>query len=245
MVSQGEGGELTDTDRSAFVSKLRELKRSGSSLLVVGNVPDSAAVDACHWMLGDETVTERRRLFVSTKPDAPRISDRLSASPDRLDPETTAIVSWTAASRSAATASPSEPPQPPSEGIEPIRVESGQLSELGVAIAREVEAFEEAADGLSPSELRVCFDSLVPLSAACENAALFRFLHVLIGRIRSAGAMAHFHFPVAHDSRQVRELVPLFDATIELRIADGRTQQRWHLREENLSSGWLTPSASY
>jgi len=244
MVSQGETGELTDTDRSAFVSKLRELKRTGSSLLVVGNVPESAATDVCHSMLGDETATDRRRLFVSTDRDLPRIEDRLSTASDRLDPETTTLVSWTAASRSAAAASPGESPQAPWDALDPVRVESDQLSALGIAIAREIDALEAAADGLSPSELRICFDSLVPLSSSCEEAALFRFLHVLIGRIRAASAMAHFHFPVAYDSTHVRKLAPLFDAVVELRIADGRPQQRWHLRDEGLRSGWLAPSAS-
>jgi len=245
MVSQGEAGELTDTDRSAFVSKLRELKRNGSSLLVVGNVPESAVTHVCHSMLGDETATGRRRLFVSTDSDHPRIGDRLSAANDRPDPETTTLVSWTTASRSAAAASLGESQQSPGDAIDPVRVESDQLSALGIAIAREIDALEAADGELSPSKLRVCFDSLVPLSASFDDAALFRFLHVLIGRIRAASAMAHFHFPVAYDSTHVRTLAPLFDAVVELRIADGRPQQRWHLRDEGLRSGWLTPSTSH
>ncbi len=236
MTSRGDIGGLADPDRGAFVSKLRELKRSGSSLLVVGNVPDSVARDACNCMLGDEAVADRRRLFVSTTPDGPILGDRLSTPPD---PDRTSLVSWTAPSRSAASSVPSEPS---GDAIEPVRVERGQLSELGIAIAREIEAFEAATGGLSPAELRICFDSLVPLSSARDDAARFRFLHVLIGRIRSAQAMAHFHFPVAYDSERVRGLAPLFDAVVELRVADGRLQQRWHLREEGLSSGWLTPS---
>lgn len=245
MVSRGESGELTDTDRSTFVSKLQELKQTGSSLLVVGNVPDTAAVQACHWMLGDDTVTDRRRLFVSTDPDLPNISDRLSTAPDQFRPETTELVTWTAASRGVATAAPSRPPQPPYDDISPTRVEGDGLGELGVAISRKIEAFEEVAGGLAPSELRICFDSLTALCANHDHGAVFRFLHVLVGRVRSARAMAHFHFPVEYDSEQVQRLVPLFDATIELRIADGRPQQRWHLRDENITSGWLTPSASY
>lgn len=245
MASNDDTAELTDTQRSTFASKLRELKQKGSSLLVVGNVPDAAAVQACHWMLGDDTVTERRRLFISTDPDLPTISDRLSTPPDRLHPETTKLVTWTAASRSVATTSLSQPPQPPYEEITPVHVESDQLAKLGIAISREIEAFEEIAGGLSPSELRVCFDSLTALSANYDAREIFQFLHILIGRIRNVNGMAHFHFPVDYASKQVKQIAPLFDATIELRIADGKPQQRWHLRDVDLTSGWLTPSPSY
>jgi len=245
MVSHGGESEATDTDRETFISKLQELKRKGSALLIVGNVPDSTVVEACHWMLGDDTLADRRRLFVSTNPELPSISERLSTPPDRLRPETTGLVTWTAASRSATSPGLAGPPQPPYDGITPTRVESSQLGELGIAISREIEAFEDIADGLAPSELRICFDSLVALSANYDDSAVFRFLHVLVGRIRSAQAMAHFHFPLEYDSEQVQRVTPLFDATIELRIAEGRPQQRWHLREEEITSGWFTPSASY
>lgn len=243
MVSSGGEDEPAEADRDAFVSKLQELKRKGSALLVVGNVPDSAAVEACNWMLGDDAMADRRRLFVSTDPDSPSISDRLATSPDRLRPETAALVTWTATSRSAATGV-SGPPEPPYDGITPTRVESSTLGALGVAISREIEAFEEVDDGLAPSELRVCFDSLVALSANYDDGAVFRFLHVLVGRIRSVRAMAHFHFPVEYDSERVRRLAPLFDATIELRVAEGQPQQRWHLQGDDITSDWIAPSDS-
>lgn len=244
MVSQDDGSGLTDTDHRTFVSRLQELKRNGSSLLVVGEVPDSAAVQACHWMLGDDSVRDRRRLFVLTAPDQPGVDDRLSTSPARLHPETTTLVTWTADSRSAVTSVPARPPEPPYDEIEPVRVESDRLAEVGITVSSEIEAFEETAGGLSPSELRLCFDSLAALAAEYDHEKLFRFLHVLIGRVRSVRAMAHFHFPVAYDSTVVKTLEPLFDATVELRIADGEPEQRWHLHDEDITSGWLTPSHS-
>ncbi|MFC4451107.1 MULTISPECIES: DUF7504 family protein [Halorussus] len=244
MVSQEADTGLSDTNRETFVRELQELKEYGSSLLVVGDVPDAAAVKACHWMLGDETVQDRRRLFVSTSPDLPDISERLSTSPDRLHPETTKLVTWTAKSRSATTASPVRPPQLPYEGVDPSHVESDKLAELGIAISREIEAFEEIAGELSPSELRVCFDSLTALSAEYDQQKVLQFLHILIGRIQSVRGMAHFHFPVEYDSKHVKQFAPLFDATVELQIADGQPEQRWHLREADITSGWLTPPGS-
>ena len=245
MVSHGEGDELTDTEQNTFVSKLQQLKENGSSLLVVGNVPDKAAKQACHWMLGDDSVTERRRLFVSTDPDLPSISERLSTSPDRLDPETTKLITWTTNLRSTSTVAPAQPPQPPYDSIEPVQVESGKLTELGITISREIKSFQELADELSPSELRICFDSLTALAEEYDQKKLFQFLHILVDRIRSVQAMAHFHFPVDYESTQVKQIAPVFDAIIELRMIDGEPKQRWHLRDEGISSGWITPSPSF
>ena len=238
MVSHDRGDELTDTERREFVSRLRELKRSGASLLVVGNVPDMAATHACHWMLGDTTLANRRHLFVSTNAAPPSITDRLSAPLEQLRAETTTLVTWTAESRSTAAA---PPPQPPHSGIAPVHVESERLSELGITISHEIKAFEDTAGEFAPSELRICFDSLSAVFADCDHDSIFRFLHVLIGRVRSVRAMAHFHLPVDYDSELVRQFAPLFDATIELRSVDGRTQQRWHLHDEEITSTWLTP----
>lgn len=237
MVSHGEGGELTDTERRKFVSRLRELKENGSSLLVVGNVPDTAAAQACHWMLGDAESTNRRRLFVSTDVTLPSIANRLSATPKQLRADATTLITWSADERSAAAT-----PQPMDAKVPPIHIESDRLAELGIVISEEIETFEAIAGELAPSELRVCFDSLTALLADYETDEIFRFLHVLIGRICSVRAMAHFHLPLEYDSAPVQRLAPLFDAVIELRVVDDRVQQRWHLRDEQIRSQWLTPS---
>lgn len=240
MVSHGEDGELTDTERREFVERLRELKQDGSSLLVVGNIPDAAAARACHWMLGDATSADRRRLFVSTDWTLPGISDRLSTPSEQLRPDATTLITWSADERSAAAT----PPQPTRTEVAPVHVESERLAELGIAISEEIETFEAIAGELAPSELRVCFDSLTALLADYETDEIFRFLHVLIGRICSVRAMAHFHLPLEYDSDPVQRLAPLFDAVIELRVVDDRVQQRWHLRDEQIRSQWLTPSSA-
>lgn len=239
MVSHSEDAELTDTERREFVSRLRALKRGGSSLLVVGSIPDTAAVQACRWMLGDAASADRRRLFVSTDFALPGVTDRLPTSSERLRPDATTLVTWSADARSAAT-----PPSPMRTDVTPVHVESERLSELGIAISEEIRTFETIAGELAPSELRVCFDSLTALLADYEIDEIFRFLHVLIGRIRNVRAMAHFHLPLEYDSDPVRRLAPLFDAVIELRVDGDRVQQRWHLRDEDISSQWLNPSSA-
>lgn len=240
MRSHDEGDELTDAERREFVSRLRELKRNGSSLLVVGNAPDTAAVQACRWMVGDATSANRYRLFVSTDADLPSITDRLAVPPEELQLDTTTLVTWTASARSTAAT----PQRPMDAELPPVHVESDRLAELGITISEEIETLEVIAGEFAPSELRVCFDSLTALFADYETEKVFQFLHVLIGRVRSVRAMAHFHLPVDYDSDVVKRLAPLFDAVIELRTVDDRTQQRWHLQGEEITSPWLTPAAT-
>lgn len=241
MVSHDKGDDLTDTERNTFVSRLKELKQNGSSLLIVGNIPDTTAAQACHWMLGNANSTDRRRLFISTDSNLPSITDRLSTSSEQLHADTTTLITWSANARSTTAT----PPQPMATEVTPVHVESNQLSELGITISQEIKTFEAIAGELAPSELRVCFDSLTALYTDYTADAIFRFLHILIGRIRTVQAMAHFHLPLDYDSNQVQQLAPLFDAIIELRVVDDQCQQQWHLQAEEIRSQWLTPTSSW
>ena len=62
----------------------------------------------------------------------------------------------------------------------------------------------------------VSFDSLTSLLQYVELPRAFRFLHVLTNRVKTAGAVAHFHMdPGAHDEQAVATLSSLFDAVAE------------------------------
>jgi hypothetical protein len=123
---------------------------------------------------------------------------------------------------------------------EPIRyVDECNLSNLGIAISEEINAFEARQAELEPAELRVCFDSLRPLVEEYNEEAVFRFLHVLAGRIRSVSGMGHFHLPVPFDDEQTRTFVDIFDGVIELRKRGDELVHRWHLQDSDLTSGWL------
>ncbi|WP_458210438.1 DUF7504 family protein [Haladaptatus sp. NG-SE-30] len=108
----------------------------------------------------------------------------------------------------------------------------------GVAISEAIDAFDADADGLAPAELRLCFDSLIPLLSIDEKL-LFRFLHILIGRLKSANGMGHFHLPRAHTNAAVLRLESLFDAVVELRLESGQLQQRWHSHDRETTTDWL------
>jgi hypothetical protein len=71
----------------------------------------------------------------------------------------------------------------------------------------------------------VTFDSLTALLQYADLQRAFRFLHVLANRVKTAGAVAHFHMdPGAHDDREVATLSSLFDAVAE--FDDGEWSRR-------------------
>lgn len=232
---RGEEGERTGPD-DEFSDALAELESEGCSLLVVGTVPEEATARVCRRMLGEANVERRERLLVFTDAAADTTADRLPRTADST-PRPATLIDHAATARSAvADQSTADGP-----GMEPSvhvrRVESDDLSELGTAISRAMN--DLARVDADAGELRVCFDSLSPLLEAYDHSVVFRFLHVLTGRVRQTQALAHFHLPVTVDAHEVRLLAPLFDAVVELRMVDGRVEQRWELRDGDVESEWL------
>lgn len=211
------------TETAAFSQALASLKRRGSNLLIVGAASDQAHVHACRRLLGDDGPT-RRRLFVLTDRDHSAVQ---GATGDA------AVVEYESMTRSAAAA-----PAGTESTVEP-RERVVTLDGLGDAARSAIESIEAEAGDLSPSELRLCFDSLRPLLEEHSEQRVFRFLHALTGDVRGVSGMGHFHLPIAYEDQAVRTIAPLFDAVVEVRAHGGQSQQRWHLREEDLSTDWL------
>lgn len=223
------GNESGSGTTAAFSQALASLKRRGSNLLLVGNGGTEAQLAACSRLLGEGP--DRRRLFVFT--------DRASSIDDRLPPvergrESVWVVDCTSETRSAAAASTGA-----SGGATRRAVPLDDLVALGEAVSEAVDALDGVAGGLDPAELRVCFDSLRPLLAEHDEQRVFRFLHALTGDVRGARGMGHYHLPVDYGSDAVRVLEPLFDAVVEVRIREGHAQQRWHLRDRDITTDWL------
>lgn len=88
------------------------------------------------------------------------------------------------------------------------------LTGLGITVGQ----FLEAWGTDTPTSL--CFDSVTALLQYVEFQTAYRFLHVLTGRVSTAGAVGHFHIdPGAHDDQTVATLRTLFDAVVT--IEDG------------------------
>ena len=234
MCPDSEIGDSGRPEDERFAAYLSELKERGSATLVVGELPSDSYTSFCGDMLGDSTSDPRFRVRVTT--DAARdIATRVETDPSPAAGRvpTRHIVS-TFDSRSATTASAIA-----RERDTVTHVKDASLATLGVAISREIKAFEERNGGLEPAELRVCFDSLRPLIEEFDEAQVFKFLHILTGRIRSTSGMGHFHLQVESDDLAVETFAGLFDAVIELARRNDQLVQCWRVRDPDLTSGWI------
>jgi hypothetical protein len=248
MVS-GERDEPEPNTPSAvsLARVLRTLKRRGSSLLVVGLTPEEGRDRVCERMLGDDTAGSRRRLLVVTGADSAAVTDR-SRRMQRSPPETTRYITYAANARGTSGDAPiGRVPNDGDHGADEAgetlpagrHIEDGQLTELGAAIETEIDAIAEESGGLAPAELRVCLDSATPLLDTHDREAIRRFLDRVTTQVTDVHGMSHVHLPVARDWEAVVDLQDLFDAVVELRVEQGRTQQRWRLRDAEVISDWF------
>ncbi|MFB6137948.1 MAG: hypothetical protein ABEJ42_06360 [Halobacteriaceae archaeon] len=228
--------DTDDTTVAAeFSDALADLKRRGSMLLLAGVAHDSLA-GACTRLSGEGNET-RRRLVVSTdrqQADAGPGTRRIHYATDARSASAAHAADAGIAGHGGPSAGPAAGPAAPDPGV---RTVDGDLSDLIGAIRAEVDEIDAATGGLDPAQLRVCFDSADTVLAAHDREATFEFFHALSGVLVDARAMGHVHLPAPFGDEVVQVLSPLFDAVIEVRTG-GR--QRWHLREPELTTDWLT-----
>lgn len=221
--------EATGTaDGAAFAQALSALKERGSNLLVVGGVLDGAHGAACDRLQGDVGGPPRHRLFVRTDG-----SSGCGIKPGLSTGETRVVAQETATRSAAAAASPAGP----DAGARTRHVEAGDPGALAAAIVDEID--DLSTGELEPGQLRVCFDSLLPLLGEYEEDEVFRVLNLVTTRVRQVNGMGHYHLPVDTDEHAVSLLEPQFDAVIELRADDDGPEHRWELVEHEVDSGWL------
>lgn len=93
------------------------------------------------------------------------------------------------------------------------------LTQVGITISK---AVSDWAD--TPEQTIVCIDSVSELLRHNNTDRVFRFLHILEGRLSSVDATTHVHLDSReHELHTIRTLQSLFDATIEL-TDDGVTR---------------------
>jgi len=215
-------------DSAAFAQSLSALKERGSNLLVVGGGLDGVHEVACDRLLGETDEEPRRRVFVRT--DGTTGCGMVPTHGAGVE-EARAVVQATATRSAAVHGADSTVPT--------RRVPEMDAGELASATVAAIDDLKGSARALSPAELRLCFDSLLPLFAEHDDEQVYRTLTLLTTRVRQVDGMGHYHLPVAPSERTVRLLEPLFDAVIELRHRNGRPEHCWRLVERDVESGWL------
>lgn len=212
-----ERGE-TAMERADFAQTLATLKRNGSNILLVGREATDAHADLCHRLHGASADGSRYRLFV-TDGGEPTVEPN-----GGTDGPTDRTIDYSA--------------------LEPVATDDAgngpaPLGTLGIEIVDAIDTFQGDADGLEPSQLRVCVDSLVALLEDHTAEKVFRLLHMTTSRVDNVQGMGHYHLPLERDHEAVRLFEPLFDAVVEIRVRDGAYKQRWELRERETPTDWL------
>lgn len=228
-----------DPETATFSRALASLRSEGSNLLIVGEAHDAVRSQACQRFLGEPGGTPRRRLFVRTQPGGVT-SDVMRESYTQSGPESTKVIEQFHRFRSAAVDAGTSAASPASSPVPHTTVDGEDLPALGEAVLAAIDSFETATGGLEPAEFRLCFDSLRPLFAAHDEDDVFRFLHTVTASVKDVTGMGHYHLPLARDDETVELVAPLFDAVVEVRIEDSYPQQRWDLRDEGVTTDWLS-----
>ncbi|ADB60599.1 hypothetical protein Htur_1714 [Haloterrigena turkmenica DSM 5511] len=203
-----------------FAQTLARLKRDGSNVLLVGAETTDIHTALCHRLLGETDDGARYRLFVTDG------CEPLAKTNDETDERTVRTIDYSALDP-AATADAELRGRTP-------------LGTLGIEIADAIDGFQGDADGLEPSQLRVCVDSLVALLEEHTVEKVFRLLHMTTSRVDTLQGMGHYHLPLDRDHEAVHLFEPLFDAVVETRVRDGVAEQRWELRDREAPTDWLS-----
>jgi KaiC/GvpD/RAD55 family RecA-like ATPase len=100
----------------------------------------------------------------------------------------------------------------------------GDVTGLGIGVTEQLRRFSE--EGTERN--RVAFHSLSTLLIYSEIETVFRFLHVLTGRIDSVDGIGLFTLdPTTHEDGDVNTLRQLFDGEIELRDGENGREIRF------------------
>lgn len=194
----------------------------GEAVLLLSPTNAPAGEERCVDLLTVEEPDRENLLVVTVTGSA---DDRLDAwrrhARERL-PRRTAVVSVGESTRSAAAGSEGATTHLPGTGVSVETVANpGDLTGVGMRLSERLRGWADHDE-----RTVVCFHSIDPLLQYVDLSRLFRFLHVLTGRLRTIGAVAHFHLdPSAHDPQTVDILLHLFDAAVEV-DGSGRTTIR-------------------
>jgi hypothetical protein len=89
------------------------------------------------------------------------------------------------------------------------------LTGIGIELSELLSNMAAAAG--DDEAVAVCFNNLTSLLQYADLQRVFRFLHVVTGRVKTIGGIGHYHIdPDAHDKQTLATLKGLFDAVVEV-----------------------------
>jgi len=201
-----------------FGTLLHEDDEDTANVLLLAPSLSTAEEEACINFLTFLGISQENILSVTFTQTA---QDRLELWQTHVGDERPAragIVSVGEQTRSASSQRTTSRQPPESISIDAIS-DPADLTRLGITIENYLSEWAE-----NENQTVICFHSLTPLLQYADRERVFRFLHLLTGRIDSIDAVAHFHMnPEAHDAQTRNTLVQLFDAVIDIDETGERT----------------------
>ncbi|WP_439026887.1 RAD55 family ATPase [Haloarchaeobius sp. DT45] len=196
--------------------------RPGTNMLVTGP-PMSGKYELCCSVLADGLQAGDGALVVTTQNDAGSVRDRVGVTDPDAPP--LGIVDCVSKERGI---------DPAEHDMNRFVSSPGDFTGMGMSSSRLLEEFVQR-----DQQARVVLDSVSQLLMYADVKTVFRFLHILTGRISAAGAIGFATLDAnAHDEQTVNTVRQLFDGMVETRNGkDGRELRVVGLGAE--PTGWV------
>ena len=218
---------------------LAALKRTGSTTLVVGDVPERLVERTSATLLGDAP-PGRRALFALHGKDVTSARTRLSLA--GIPDEQAEVLINGECARSSALVDRSDAGSDDRFDADSshhelsIEYVGGGSAALGNTTAARINRLATGRDG---SDVRICIDSIDSFVEQRGPAATARSLEGFYRAVCDASAMAHVVLHGEVEEETMQSLEPSFDAVVELRVGDGYPEQRWRLPETGYQTHWF------
>jgi hypothetical protein len=184
---------------------------AAANIMLLAPSLGTAESRVCGELLSMEQPSEENVLAVllNDAPDDWLDEWQRTVGPER--PANTCFVTAGEQMRSASTGAATGSVLPGDMTVHPVSSPS-DLTGLGMRISRQLSDWAD-----DDSRIVVDFDSLTTLLEYAPRESVFKFMHVLKGRIDAADAVAHYHMdPAAHDTKEISTFKSLMDAVVEI-----------------------------
>jgi hypothetical protein len=184
---------------------------SASNVMLLAPSFETSGAQACGELLSVERPSQENVLAVILSDSPDDWLDRWDRTVGPERPAKTSFVTANEQTRSVAAAGSASNVLPGNMTIHTTSSPS-DLTGLGMRISEQLSEWE--ADD---NRIVVDFDSLTTLLEYGDKRKVFKFVHVLKGRVEAAGATAHYHMdPTAHSTEEVNTFKSLMDAVVEV-----------------------------
>jgi hypothetical protein len=184
---------------------------SASNVMLLTPSLGTEGSDVCGDLLSVERPSEENVLAVILNDSPDGWLDRWERTVGPERPAKTSFVTANEQTRSVAAGASGGSALPASMTIH-TTPSPGDLTGLGMRISDQLGDWQ--ADD---NQIVVEFDSLTTLLEYSDRQSVFKFMHVLKGRVEAADALAHYHMdPAAHSTEELNTFKSLMDAVVEV-----------------------------